>query len=89
MAEILSPTNTASEMNRKRAFYKEVAAIRDILEFEQDEAACTLLRHRGDVWVEERVAGTEALLRLDSIGVDIPLADIYHGIGLGREEEGA
>ena len=80
VVEVLSPANSASEMNRKHAFFKCVPGIREIVEMEQDEAACTILRLRDGVWVQDRVAGLEAMLRLDSIDADIPLRDIYQDI---------
>lgn len=78
--EVLSPANTATEMNRKRTFFRTTPSIAEIVEVEQDEAACTAARRRGDAWVEERVEGLDAVLRLDSIDADIPLAEIYAGI---------
>ncbi|MFC7333956.1 Uma2 family endonuclease [Rhodocista pekingensis] len=97
VVEVLSPANTASEMHRKHAFFKATPSIREIVELEQDEAACTVLRRLpgragpgdaggdgadggADIWVQERLAGPDAVLRLDSIDAAIPLAEVYRGI---------
>ena len=87
--EVLSPVNTASEMNRKHAFFKTIDSIEEIVEVEQAEAACTLLRRRGDIWVQEQIVGLDAVLRLDSIGLEVPLAEIYATTGVGAATPGA
>jgi len=78
--EVLSPANSASEMNRKRAFYQAIDGLAEIVEVEQDEAAAILLRRQGDQWVQSRVEGLDATLWLESIGAGIPLADLYRDI---------
>lgn len=77
VVEVLSPSNSASEMNRKRAFFQGLPSMREIVEVEQDEPGVTVLRRVGDLWVHHRVEGLDATLRLESVDADIPLADLY------------
>lgn len=37
-------------------------------------------RLEGDRWLTDLLRGTDAVLRLESVGVDLPLAELYRGI---------
>lgn len=79
--EILSPSNSASEMARKRDDYASVG-IQQVLELDQDEARALLWQVDGDRWIVEPIRGLEAAITLDSIGVTIPMAEIYEDVDL-------
>lgn len=55
---------------------------------EQDEPAATVLAREGDRWVGTLVTG-DAVLRMPEIGVEVPLAEVYEGLGFGAEEQPA
>lgn len=74
--EILSPSNSANEMARKRDDYAS-AGIQQVLELDQKEARALLWRADDDRWIVETIRGLEASITLDSIGVTIPVAEIY------------
>lgn len=79
VAEILSPSNTASEMLQKLRAYQSVESITDILILDQDRAyAEHWTRRPGQPWnVPERHLGTGASLRIGRFGVEVPLAVVY------------
>lgn len=77
--EILSPSNSASEMARKREDYRGVG-IKEVLEVEQDEAVIRVHRLQGEDWVIQSVAGLDATVALHSIDLDIPLAEVYDAV---------
>lgn len=79
--EILSPSNSASEMARKRDDYASVG-IQQVLELDQDDARALLWRADGDRWIVETIRGLEGSITLDSIGVSIPMAEIYEDVEL-------
>lgn len=85
--EILSPSNSASEMARKRDDYAS-AGIQQVLELDQDEARALLWRADGDRWIVETIRGLETSIALDSIGVTIPMAEIYEDVELTRPADG-
>lgn len=85
--EILSPSNSASEMARKRDDYASVG-IQQVLELDQDEARALLFRADGDRWIVETIRGLEASITLDSIGITIPMAEIYEDVQLTLPADG-
>lgn len=85
--EILSPSNSASEMARKRDDYASVG-IQQVLELDQDEARALLWQVDGDRWIVETIRGLGASIMLDSIGVTIPMAEIYEDVELTLPADG-
>lgn len=79
--EILSPSNSASEMARKRDDYASVG-IRQVLELDQDDARALLWQPDSDRWIVETIQGLEASITLDSIGVTVPMGEIYEDVEL-------
>lgn len=53
-----------------------------MLELDQDEARALLWRADGDRWIVETMRGLEASIPLDSIGVTIPMVEIYEDVDL-------
>ncbi|QJE73647.1 Uma2 family endonuclease [Aerophototrophica crusticola] len=83
--EVVSPSNTARELSRRRRDYA-LAGIREVLEVEQDTAEVRAYRLRGEFWVEEgtvRDLGGE--VRLESLDLTIPMAEIYRAIPLDEQ----
>lgn len=81
VVEILSPSNSASEMARKRDDYASVG-IQQVLELDQEEPSALLWQVDGDRWIVETIQGLEATITLASIGVTIPMAEIYEDVEL-------
>lgn len=87
VVEILSPSNSASEMARKRDDYASVG-IQQVLELEQEEARALLWQVDGDRWIVETIRGPEGSITLASIGVTIPMAEIYEDVELTLPGDG-
>ncbi|MFV3129787.1 Uma2 family endonuclease [Niveispirillum sp. KHB5.9] len=85
--EVLSPSNSAGEMARKRDDYAS-AGIVQVLEVEQASAEAWLYRREGDRWVLETIRGLDAMIELESIGISIPMAEIYEDVELIPERDG-
>ena len=77
--EVLSPSKSASEMARKRDDYASVG-ITEVLEVEQDHPEIRIHRREGDRWVIETARGLDGVLALPSLGMAVPLAEIYADI---------
>ena len=88
IAEVLSPSNTAVEMDEREADFRSLPTVQEILRIEQSRPAVTLLRRAGDLWRADRLEGLDALLRLESIALDIPLSDLYRDV-LDEEDAAA
>ena len=79
VVEVLSPSNSASEMLRKLRAYQAVASITDILFLEQDEHyAQHWSRSIGEPWgAPVYLIGPDAVVRVARFGAEVSLADIY------------
>ncbi len=93
--EIVSPSELKAvrKRDRKRSDLQEVDGIREIVEIYQREMAAHIYRRTAnESWGFESVGGRDAVLRLTSVGLTIPLAEIYEFAPIGepnREEEDA
>jgi Uma2 family endonuclease len=78
LVEILSPSNEADTWENVWA-YASMPSVREILVVHSTRIAAELLRRRADgAWPEEPApVGPAETLRLDSIGLERPLADLY------------
>lgn len=85
--EILSPSTQRVDLMEKNAEYRATPSIKRYVILQQDCAAALSFIRRGEDWVTELEQGTDALLRLPEVGVDVPLAEIYEGVPpLGPDE---
>lgn len=80
--EVLSPSNRPSEIVRKIEEYKRHPAIRHIVLVEPGEISVTRLSRSGDgTWTDTTYVDLADMLMLDPPGVELPLAEIYEGLG--------
>ncbi len=80
MFEVISPSELRnwSERDAKRGDLQAVEGAEEIVELYQSERACHVYRRRPDgSWSFEAQGGPEAILRLQSVGLEVPLAEIY------------
>jgi hypothetical protein len=58
--------------------------VREIVEIYQFDAAVHVFRRAGNgSWLFEAVGGLGAVLRLKSVGIEVPLTEIYAGLDVG------
>ena len=80
MFEVISPSELRNwtERDAKRRDLQVVEGAQEIVELYQSERACHVYRRLADgTWSFEAQDGADAILRLPSIGLEIPLAEIY------------
>lgn len=80
VAEVLSPSNTAIDLAERDMDYRSLPGLREILLIEQDRPAVTIARRVGDLWRTERVEGLDAVLSLETVTAELPLAELYRDV---------
>ena len=87
VAEVLSPSSLALDLNIKAAEYMSLPSLEAYLVAAQDEARMWLWQrpagsdgHRPFPKHPEELSGPQAVLALACLGVSAPLPDIYSGI---------
>jgi Uma2 family endonuclease len=80
IVEIQSPSTERDDRFIKAPQYQAIASLQKILYVESELVMATTYRRAGGGWQTIEIGRPDARLRLDSIGLDIPLGDIYRGV---------
>jgi len=79
--EILSPSTEAYDRGSKFRQYQQVASIREIVLVSQDAMVVDVFeRQADDRWMLTTFAGADASMKLATVPVIVPLADIYRDV---------
>jgi Uma2 family endonuclease len=79
VAEILSPTTTTTDFNRKLPDYQQIPSMRDVLLVSSMERRVRHWRHEPDGWIERQHRGA-ATIRLSGLPVAVATTDLYEGV---------
>jgi len=79
IGEILSPSTQHIDRREKAMTYRRIASVEEYLLFAQDEHK-VIVQRRKEGWRPTIYAGAEAVAELRSIGLSVPLAQVYEGI---------
>lgn len=78
VVEVLSPSTEDFDRGTKFGYYRQIPALKDYLVISQDR---TRVEHHflndGELWSLRDVEGLDECLKLASIQMDLPLAEIY------------
>lgn len=77
VVEVLSDSTAAFDRGPKFAAYRKLAALREYLLVDIEARRLELFRREPAGWVLHEPAGESAVLRLESIGLDLTLADAF------------
>jgi len=88
VVEVLSPSNTGKEILLKLRAYMVLTTIRDILFVHQDLMLVQHHRRNGDgTWTGPiSLEGSDAVLSIERLGLEMPLAVLYRNITLKPDE---
>lgn len=79
--EVLSPSTEAFDRGEKFHFYRTIPSLKEyLLVSSQHHSVDCLRRGEGDLWVLQSYQGLDAVLRLQSLHIELALADIYEGL---------
>ena len=77
--EVLSPSTQHIDRREKPTTYRRLSSVEEYVIAAQSSWHFTIYRRAGN-WVPEVVEGPEAVAEFHSLGVSIPLAEVYRGI---------
>ena len=86
--EVLSPSTENVTLSSKLDEYKALASMRHVVLLDQDKLL--LVHHRraaNDAWTVEDLADASAVLKLDAIGAEMRLSEIYADVSFDAVEE--
>jgi Uma2 family endonuclease len=87
VVEILSPSTERHDRRIKLPVYRQLQTVQEILLIDSDGIYAEVHKRAGMQWIREILRGGQAVLTLASVGIDIPLAELYEGTGLAEPKE--
>lgn len=81
IVEIQSPSTERHDRHVKLPVYRQIETVQEILFVASDARYAELHRRLGALWVTE-ISRADGVLSLTSVGIEIPLADLYEGMPL-------
>jgi Uma2 family endonuclease len=86
--EVLSPSTERHDRGWKFRNYQLIPSFEEYLLVSQDEPRIERFSRQGDVgWLMTATMGLEATIRLDSIGCDLRLAEVYEDVLFGPSSD--
>jgi Uma2 family endonuclease len=82
IVEVLSPSTTATDPDRKLPDYRTIRSLQDILVVSSTEARIEHFRREPDGWKIHDLRGA-GILRLQGLDATLDLAELYEGLTLG------
>ena len=79
--EILSPSTSGTDRILKTREYQATPSVQRYVILEQDRIAATVFSRAGGDWFTH-ILLEDAILAMPEIGIEIPLTELYEGIGL-------
>jgi Uma2 family endonuclease len=80
IVEILSPGTERHDRLTKVPAYRDIETVQEILLIDSETSLAEVLRRQGEQWITLLVRGREAVLRLASVDLAVPMAQLYEGI---------
>jgi Uma2 family endonuclease len=81
--EILSPDSRQVDEREKRLAYLQLASLQAYVRIEQERAEVIVEQRRPEGWRAERLSGLDAVVRLPSLEIELPLAELYERVKFG------
>lgn len=86
--EVLSPGTERYDRGAKFEQYRKLESLREYVLISQHAMAVDLFRLENGHWVLYESRGPEAVVALTSVGIEIPMADLYRNVRFEDAEEG-
>ena len=82
IVEILSPSTERHDRRVKLPAYRQIATVQEIVLIASDGLYAELHRRADGQWITEILRVREAAIALTSVGIEIPMSDLYEGIAI-------
>jgi Uma2 family endonuclease len=86
IVEILSPRTERRDRLVKVPVYRAIDSVEEVLLIDSESPYAEILRRDGERWITELVQGPQAL-RLSSVKLSVPMAELYEGIDIDAGAE--
>lgn len=86
IVEVLSDSTEAYDRGEKFAHYRKLDSLREYILVSQNAMRVEQFVRHGEHWVLTEVIGPEGVLRVESLGCEIPLKDIYERVAVASGE---
>ncbi|MCY1005983.1 Uma2 family endonuclease [Nannocystis pusilla] len=87
LVEVLSASTQAIDRNRKLPDYRQLASVQEVVLVDSEAMHVELYRRfEGTRWLSEILRDPTDILHLDSVGLDLALADLYRRVVFPAEE---
>lgn len=80
IVEVLSASTAGHDRGRKGFDYRGIPSVREVLFLFTAAVRAEIWRRSADRWIIEDLIGRDAVLRLESVGLEFPLGAIYGAI---------
>ena len=87
IVEVLSPSTERFDRGRKFLLYRQMQSLQEYVLVAQDAMRVEVFRRQGEMWLFHDLSGTDAVLRLESVGCELPLRAIYERVDLTEPAE--
>lgn len=89
VVEVASPSTTVRDQGYKRWAYVGIPSLRHYVLLEQDRTVAEVATADDEGWRSVFVLDPAAVLRLDALGLEIPLTEVFAGVDLAGPEPAA
>jgi Uma2 family endonuclease len=87
LVEILSPGTERHDRRTKLLIYRQITSVQEILLIDSESFYAELHRRQNAHWITELLRGPGASITLNSVGLSIPLFELYEGIAIPADDD--
>jgi Uma2 family endonuclease len=84
--EILSDSTESYDRGKKFHLYRTLPSLREYVLVSQGEAVVEIYRKDGERWIYQLMTGDREVLKLESVGCEVPLSEIYRNVTFLAEQ---
>ena len=79
LVEILSPSTERHDRKIKVPVYQRISSVQELLLVDSDSRYAEIHRRQGEQWVIQIINKPDGMIPLASVGIEIPITELYEG----------